>query len=316
MKRYISIVAVLAALFLLVGCSEPAPQGDDPNTNNPSGSSGNEAVDSTTASTQKKPTTIPVADLISKSEAQSIAFKKANVAEKDVSRLDIDLDYDEDTKLWEYEVDFYIDKTEVEVDINAKTGAVLRYRRDNDFVTSTTQTQSNTVTTTTNAPSTSATESKREPISRDDAQRIAFEKAGVTRGDVSLYRIQLDYDDDRRRWEYEIDFYVGGVEYDITLNATDGAILSYERETEDEKHKATATTQPKFISKDSVKKASLLCAGVDESKVTKYKVELEYDDDSERWEYEVTFNVGRIEYEILINAVSGELLNVEREIDD
>ena len=60
----------------------------------------------------------------------------------------------------------------------------------------------------------------------------------------------------------------------------------------------------------------MLCSGVSESKLSNYEVELEYNSDEKRWEYEISFNVGRIEHDIVIDAVTGELINWEKEIDD
>ena len=308
MKKLLVVIALLSALALLSGCGGSAVP-DSGALNNAGASQDAATSDKIESTTTKAPTKVPVDEFISESKAKSIAFDKAGVKEKDASRLEVDLDYDSDQKRWEYEVDFYVDRVEYEVDIDAKSGTVLLFKKDDNTVSkSTTSSKATTATTTTSSGS--------KLISKEQAKELALEKAGVKVSEISRYRIKTDYDDDRNRWEYEIDFYVGKVEYDVTVDAVKGIILEYEREDEDDKRQATATTKPKLVSKEDAKAVALFCAGVDESKVSEYEIELDYDDDSGRWEYEVNFRVGRIEYDVLINAVDGELIRWDKEIDD
>lgn len=66
-------------------------------------------------------------------------------------------------------------------------------------------------------------------ISADRAKEIARTHAGV--GDASFIKAELDEDDGR--WKYEIEFRSGRVEYEYEISATDGTILSSERDTDD-----------------------------------------------------------------------------------
>lgn len=77
-----------------------------------------------------------------------------------------------------------------------------------------------------------ATTNKTKPkfISKDKAKAVAFERAGVKAKDVTRLQIELDYDDDRRIWEYEIDFQVGKMKYEISVNAVIGTITAFEME--------------------------------------------------------------------------------------
>lgn len=313
MKKIAIVLSAVLSISMLTACvNSHTPDIGHDSSGRPEESQ--QAVSTTTASaesTKKTVTTIPTDKLISKSEAKSISFKRAGVKESDISRLEIDLDYDNDQKRWEYEVDFYVGKVEHELDIDAESGKVVLFKKDDDTVAK--QTKPTTKETT---KVTTASTAASKLISKDEAKKAALSKAGVKSSEISHYRIKTDYDDDRNRWEYEIDFYVGKVEYDVTIDAATGKILEFEREDEEDKRQATATTKPAFISKEQVKSVALLCAGVNESKIREYELELDYDDDAKRWEYEVTFKAGRIEYDILINAVSGELIHCEKEIDD
>lgn len=319
MKKLSVILSCLLVVALLAGCVQtpPADNGDTQSS----------ATQSTTAA-QTGPTTIPVAELLSMDEVKAIALKTAGVKEKEIKGLEIDLDYDAKAKRWDYEIDFYVGNVEYELEIDAKSGAVIYYRNDHTDVPtkgtiSTTSKTAAPINTTSGAPTTrptvkktTAAANKKELISADKAKNIALEKAKTTKDKVSRYRYELDFDDDSKRWEYEIDFYVGKVEYDVTINATDGKVLKFEKETEDDKHKATATTKPKFVDEELVRDYAVLCAGVSEEKIKDYEVELDYNEKSKLWEYEVTFKVGRLEYEITIDAVSGNQISFHKELDD
>lgn len=317
MKKIALILSVLMVLTLLVGCVEsnvPETGYDAAGQSEVTQDVVSNAGEEDTGATNKTDAADSREDIISESDAKSIALTKADVKADDVSRLEIDLDYDNDQKRWEYEVDFYVEKVEYEVDIDATNGKVLLFKKDDNTVSKATKATEKSAAKT-KATTASDSNSSSDLISKSRAKEIALDKANVKASEISRYRIKTDYDDDRNRWEYEIDFYVGNVEYDVTIDAVKGTVVEFERD-EDEEKKATATTEPTFVSKDDVKSIALLCAGVKESKVSDYEAELDYDDDSQRWEYEVTFSVGRIEYDVLVDAETGELIHWEKEIDD
>ena len=168
-----------------------------------------------------------------------------------------------------------------------------------------------------------------QKISRDEAKNIAFDTAGVVAEDVSRLTVELDYDDDARRWEYEVDFYADGAEYDIEIDANTGEIVNDSVEKEQEKEPAASILVPtqtvesapttatrNLISRDEAKALALSRAKVAESEIYDYEIELDYDDDTRRWEYEISFNVGRTEYECEINAEDGTILYYQTDIDD
>ena len=66
-----------------------------------------------------------------------------------------------------------------------------------------------------------------------------------------------------------------------------------------------------YIGESRAKEISLERAGVSASQATFQKVKLDYDDG--RWEYEVEFRSGDYEYELTIDAVSGTILDYERD---
>lgn len=97
----------------------------------------------------------------------------------------------------------------------------------------TTTTKKVTITTTVvnkTVRATVTTKGKPQYISKDKAKAVAFERAGVNAKDVTRLEIELDYDDDRRIWEYELDFRVGKMEYEVSVNAVIGTITSFSKE--------------------------------------------------------------------------------------
>ena len=63
-------------------------------------------------------------------------------------------------------------------------------------------------------------------ITADEAKAIAFQHAGVNEADAT--RVKVDLDEDDGRLEYEVEWEIGTTEYDVTVDATDGSVISYE----------------------------------------------------------------------------------------
>ncbi len=60
-------------------------------------------------------------------------------------------------------------------------------------------------------------------IGKDEARDIALEDAGFSRSDTSRLRTGLEYDDGY--FEYDVEFYVDGVEYEYVIDGEDGGII-------------------------------------------------------------------------------------------
>ena len=69
-----------------------------------------------------------------------------------------------------------------------------------------------------------------------------------------------------------------------------------------------------FIGEARAKNIALTHAGFAENEVRRLRVEFDYDDG--RAEYDVEFDVGQIEYSYEIDAVNGNILSYEAEMDD
>ena len=61
-------------------------------------------------------------------------------------------------------------------------------------------------------------------IGEDKALEIGLADAGLSKDQVSNAYAHLDYDDDRGRYEYEVNFHQGTTEYDYDVDAITGEI--------------------------------------------------------------------------------------------
>lgn len=103
---------------------------------------------------------------------------------------------------------------------------------------STQQQTSASTTTETAAPANSTAASTPAPaaqsasqISADEAKQIALTDAGLSAGDVTGLKAELDTDD--AVVHYDVDFKSGGNEYDYDIDANNGAILTKSVEVDD-----------------------------------------------------------------------------------
>ena len=184
-----------------------------------------ESKPSTTATEPASKATEPAATtekqtsaFITAAKAKDIALKDAGVKKSDAVFRKVKLDKDDGT--FEYEIEFCVGTTEYEYSVNARTGAVIE--KDIDKPGSTKEHVSQAPTTS-RPPEPSATF-----ISIDKAKKIALSHAGLSENEVRFEKVKLDKDDGI--YEYEVEFYAGGREYDYSINAKTGKIIDFEIE--------------------------------------------------------------------------------------
>ena len=150
-------------------------------------------------------------------------------------------------------------------------------------------------------------------ISLDDAKNTALSDAGVSAADVTYTKDHLDYDDGIS--VYEIEFYTANQSYDYEIDATTGAVRKKSIESFQSPAGTNAGVQNSgsYIDADAAKSIALNHAGLSSSDVTFSKTKLEMDDGYTC--YEVEFYHGRTEYDYKIDALSGNILEFDSEID-
>ena len=151
-------------------------------------------------------------------------------------------------------------------------------------------------------------------ITADEAKRIALAHAKLVEKDVTFVKVELE---DNNRYEYDVDFYSGNVEYDYEIDAVSGAILSADRDIENyviptQPSTVAANSQTSEISVEKAKHIALSHAGVGSARFKKAK--LDYENGVKV--YDIEFKVGNLEYEYDINVSNGAVISSSVEIDD
>ncbi len=153
-------------------------------------------------------------------------------------------------------------------------------------------------------------------IGEEEAKAIALAHAGMNESDISHMLCKLDYDDGIA--EYEVEFWDGTTEYDYEINAVSGEIIGYDYDMESYDAKAetapTVDASTEYIGEIEAKAVALAHAGVTESEASRIKCEFDYDDGYA--EYEVEWEIGKIEYEYTISATDGAIWEHDMEYDD
>lgn len=184
----------------------------------------------------------------------------------------------------------------------------------------------------------SVTAVKNTLITKAEATTVALKDAGLSEADASALRARLEFDDGR--FQYEVDFYSNGIEYEYLIQAKDGDIIARDIEggaydgnyrqnlpqepgnqaaasqdisaqpKKDAESLAAAgqgsSVQPQGNSLDTAKAAALRDAGLAESDVTFKKAELDHD--SGMQVYDIEFYTSDAEYDYKINASDGTVL--------
>lgn len=247
---------------------------------------------------------------IGKDKAKAIALEDAGVTEAEVYDLDVDFDYEQGVLV--YEVDFELGSTEYDYDIDARSGEILRsHVEEEGKANAGSAPQENTDDSKPVAP-------EAQDIGEAKAKSIALAHAGASETEVTRLSTYKEYDDGI--WEYHVQFYLGYTEYEYEISALDGAILDFDKDTdehyEDGHHASTPSTEPVStgITEAEAMAIALAHAGLTEADVTGLRVESDYDDG--RLEYKVEFRVGNTEYEYEILAADGSILDFEKDTDD
>ena len=149
---------------------------------------------------------------ISADKAKKIALGDAKLAEKDVTFVKVELEF-EDNRLV-YDVEFYSGNVEYDYDIDAVSGAIVSADKDiENYV----------------IPAQPSTEAQATEISVEKAKQIALSHAGV--GSARFTKAKIDYENGVK--VYEIEFKVGNMEYEYDINVVNGAIVSSSAEIDD-----------------------------------------------------------------------------------
>ena len=136
-------------------------------------------------------------------------------------------------------------------------------------------------------------------ISREKAMEIALADAGTAESSVRFVRSDLDRDDGRMI--YDVEFYDDGTEYDYEIDAYTGDILSKDRDAE---YWNGRGSREGSVDDDTALEIALADAAVSDPERVKVKL----DRDDGRLQYEVEFCTADGEYEYVIDADNGRII--------
>lgn len=214
--------------------------------------------------------------------ALEAAARYAGLTTADITDADVDPELDETPA--HYEVEFQVPgKGELEYKVEAYTGQVLSGPANVQ-------------------PSTPVNPSG--DIGMEAAKSAALKHAGLST--AVFTKAERDYDDGRL--EYELEFHTDSAAYEVTVDAATGRVLDYEKEN---LRGGTGSTD---IGAQAAKSAALRHAGLSEGQVQELQVE--WDNENGRAVYEVEFKSGGMEYDYVIDAATGAVLDHEVERDD
>lgn len=219
--------------------------------------------------------------------ALEAAARYAGLTTADITDADVDPELDENPA--HYEVEFQVSgKGELEYKVEAYTGQVLT----GQVLTGQANVQ----------PSTPVNPSG--DIGLEAAKSAALKHAGLST--AVFTKAERDYDDGRL--EYELEFHTDSAAYEVTVDAATGRVLDYEKEN------LRSSTGSTDIGAQAAKAAALKHAGLSESQVR--ELQAEWDNENGRAVYEVEFKSGGMEYDYVIDAATGAVLDHEVERDD
>ncbi len=149
---------------------------------------------------------------IGEARAKAAALSHANIGEADITGLSIKREYD-DGRL-EYEVEFYVGKTEYDYKIDGATGSILEHSTEAHGGTPAAGNETGSV-----------------DIGSEAAAAAALSHAGVKKDDA--LNLKVEREEEHGRIEYEVEFRVGNVEYEYKIDGATGTILDFEKDTDD-----------------------------------------------------------------------------------
>lgn len=268
---------------------------------------------------------------IGESAAKEIAFTDAGISAEQVQYLWSKMDYDDGKAV--YDVEFVVNGVEYDYEIDAVSGTILsvdqeadNYRAANQTAgtQAASQTSGNAAPQKTTAQSNSTAQTANQGstvqqnnyIGEQAAQDAALAHAGVSAQNVSFVRTKLDWDNGR--WQYEVEFYDQGTEYDYSIDAVTGEVLGYDYDAEyytaNNNTAAMQTAPGAQISAEDAKAIALAHAGV--SAQDAQRMEMGFDNEHGRSVYEFEWHVGWTEYSCDVDANTGEVVGYSSEYDD
>lgn len=238
---------------------------------------------------------IDTSNVIGEARAKEIILAKAPGAE--ITKLVLD----EDDGILYYEGYARVDGKLYEFEVKADDGVIRKWELESDNSGNNNSGSGSTSTpkpTATPKPTTAPSTA----ISMDDARALVLEKVpGAT-----IVKIEQDYDDGRKIYEGEA--YKGSTEYDFEIDAATGKFIKWEQDWNDDHHDDDHHNNTSgLISAEKAEQAVL-------NKLPGATIRsMELDEDDGYYCYEGEAYKNGVEYEFVIDAYSGKILEWDQE---
>ena len=234
---------------------------------------------------------------ITKDRAESIALNDAGVKESDIAYIWTELEMERGRSV--YDVEFLTkDYYEYDYDIDAVSGSIINSDREAEYEFFRAIPERD----------------RKENISLEQAKNIALRHAGKSADEVRIVKESTDRDDGLV--SYDIEFYStdDGSKFEYEISAYTGEVISFETDFNSKYSGSGRGETKERITRESARSLALSKAGVKESEVRGFELELDYDDGV--LVYEGSFNAGWTEYDFEINAATGDFVSWSAERDD
>ena len=231
-----------------------------------------------------------VSGVIGEQAARAAALSDAGLSESDVTFGKVELDYDDGR--WEYEIEFFTASGKYEYDIDAATGSILSKESEGASSPASSGTSSGTAS------------GSSSLIGEEKARELVLQDAGISASAATFTQSELEQDDGR--WEFEIDFFANGTEYEYTVDAQNGTILKRDSDYNPDDAPVSSAS---VISMDEAKALAQAKA----PNAVLRDISFDYDDGIPVYEGEL--REGNTEYEFEIDARNGSFLKWEADHD-
>lgn len=262
-----------------------------------------------TSASTTRPETSQAVSYIGEAKAKQIALQDAGLAASAVTFKKIELD--KDSKGTVYEVEFYSSSHKYEYDIDAYSGKIVEKEKEQRKTAGTTTTKTTTESSTTSkTSSTTSSQESQKPaaqIGEAKAKEIALKDAGFAASQVGSLTVELK--NKKNPVYYEVEFRTATYKYEYEIEASQGTLLEMEKE---RLNKNTGATGNSYIGEAKAKELALKDAGLAAGNVRFTDVELEVE--GQKAKYEIEFISGNYEYDYDIDARSGDVLEMEKEL--
>ena len=333
-----TISITFCMLLLMAGCGNTASQAPVPVE---------ESADEVDVMPAETGSSATGADYLTLAEAKSIVLENAELTEENVHFVRTQLDTAQETA--RYDMEFLCETAAYDYSVNALTGEILSMScesgsydlaafsssdaaasatetetgqaKDADTAASQPESTQNDNTTGSQSKTTqngmiadqksASGASEQQYIGTEAAKLVALNHAGLKSEEVNFVHAHLESDDGI--WQYDIEFHKDTTEYDYDIDALTGEILSFDHDAEYYHHAQAANAGSEQITEEQAKQLALQHAGVAEKDAQRLQIKFDYDDG--RGEYEVEWYVGRTEYSCDVDAVTGAILSYDKELD-